>query len=285
MAGEKMEHQTFSKHGLEKAVRKSDFLNVSKEDQEAYREKLILGSMLAAKTRFSAPSNPLSLFRLNGNLVFKLDKHSDRIVERRLTANLRRACGIRAASRSAVIENLKIFLKEGVPFRIYRLDIRKFYESFPKEAIKEKIDSVSRLSSPSKSLIKAILDKHSQIGGNGTPRGLAISSVITELMMRDFDRQIHNNINTFFYSRYVDDIIVITSSDEDSKEFIAGIKKNLPQGLTLNPSKLTVSPKVAPLFTVQVVAPKVVVASFEYLGYKLTISNPYKMRSTRTIEL
>ncbi|WHQ45820.1 hypothetical protein E8D21_19350 (plasmid) [Alcaligenes faecalis] len=44
-------------------------------------------------------------------------------------------------------------------------------------------------------------------------------------MMRDFDRQIHNNINTFFYSRYVDDIIVITSSDEDSKEFIAGIKK------------------------------------------------------------
>ncbi|WP_430538131.1 hypothetical protein [Alcaligenes faecalis] len=54
---------------------------------------------------------------------------------------------------------------------------------------------------------------------------MAISSVITELMMRDFDRQIHNNINTFFYSRYVDDIIVITSSDEDSKEFIAGIKK------------------------------------------------------------
>ena len=85
-----MEHQTFSKHGLSKIIRKGDFLNIPDALQEAYHETLLQESVIAARTKFSEPNNPLSSFRLNGNLVFKLDKHAERIVERKLTINLRK---------------------------------------------------------------------------------------------------------------------------------------------------------------------------------------------------
>ena len=271
-----MEQQTFSKHGLERAIRKSDFLRIPKGDQEAYREKLLMDSLLAAKTKFSGLNNPLSSFTLKRNLVFKLGKHSDRVVERKLTINLRRAFGVRVVSRSATIENLKLFLREGVPFRIYRLDVQKFYESFLKDEIEKKMAANFRLSPQSKSLLASLLEKHSQIGGIGTPRGLPISSVITEIMMSRFDLKIRNNIDTFFYSRYVDDIIVITSGNEDSKSFLEYIENSLPKGLTLNPKKLEISSKVPPLSLVKVTAPKAIVARFEYLGYRFTVSNPKK---------
>ena len=219
-----MEHQTFSKHGLSRIIRKSDFLGVPNAAQEAHYETLLQESVIAAKTKFSEPNNPLSSFRLNGNLVFKLDKHADRVVERKLTANLRRVYEIRTASRSTIIENLKLFLQEGIPFRVYRLDIRKFYESFSKDMICSQIDKTSNLSPSSKLLTKHLLEKHSQLGGNGTPRGLPLSSCISELMMKKFDYQINNTKNVFFYSRYVDDIIVISSSNEDQKEFLDYIK-------------------------------------------------------------
>ena len=276
-----MEHQTFSKHGLSKIIRKSDFLNIPDAAQETYYENLLQESVIAARTKFSEPNNPLSSFRLNGNLVFKLDKHADRIVERKLTANLRRVYEIRTVSRSTIIENLKLFLKEGIPFRVYRLDIRKFYESFSKDMICSQIDKTFNLSPSSKLLIKHILEKHSQLGGNGTPRGLPLSSCISELMMNEFDHQMNNTKNVFFYSRYVDDIILISSGNEDQKEFLDYIKINLPEGLILNPTKLEVSSKVLPLFIVKNIEPKKTVVNFEYLGYKFIVSNPYKVSESK----
>ena len=54
-----MEHQTFSKHGLSKIIRKSDFLNILDAAQETYYENLLQESVIAAKTKFSEPNNPL----------------------------------------------------------------------------------------------------------------------------------------------------------------------------------------------------------------------------------
>src|SRR5450830_1375329 len=127
-----MEHQAFSKHGMEREIRKSDFRKVPKAAQEAYRTNLILTSFLAAKTKFSAPSNPLTKFILRNNAVFKMGRQGDQLVERKLAKNLRIASGVRPLGRSTIVENLRTLLKEGVPYRVYRLDIRKFYESFDK---------------------------------------------------------------------------------------------------------------------------------------------------------
>ena len=54
-----MEHQTFSKHGLSRIIRKSDFLGVPNAAQEAHYETLLQETVIAAKTKFSEPNNPL----------------------------------------------------------------------------------------------------------------------------------------------------------------------------------------------------------------------------------
>ncbi|QAB41367.1 RNA-directed DNA polymerase [Acinetobacter baumannii] len=271
-----MEYQTFSRHGLTKVLRKSDFLNVPKSSQEAYRESLINDSISSAQTKFNGSNPSLSSFKLKGNLVFKLDHHAHTIVERKITSNLRRVCQIQAPNRTNIIGNLKLFLREGVPCRVYRLDIKKFYESFSYTHICKEVDSLYKLSPHSKILIKHILIKHQSIGGRGTPRGLPLSSCISELMMKDFDSQIRNNNNTFFYSRYVDDIIIITSGNEDKSDFLKYIKTILPYGLDLNYNKLEISNKINSIGKVSDVSPKKIVIKFEYLGYKIVVSDPYK---------
>ncbi|MFW6510703.1 antiviral reverse transcriptase Drt3a [Acinetobacter baumannii] len=276
-----MEHQTFSRHGLTKVIRKSDFRNVPKSSQEVYRETLINDSISAAQTKFNKSNPSLSSFNLKGNLVFKLDHHAHEIVERKITYNLRRACQIKAPDRTNIISNLKLFLREGVPCRVYRLDIKKFYESFSYIHICKEVDSLYKLSPHSKILIKDILKKHQSIGGKGTPRGLPISSCISELMMKSFDSQLRNNSNTFFYSRYVDDIIIITSGNEERNDFLKYIKNILPHGLELNYNKVEVSNKINPITRVPDNKPKKVVIKFEYLGYKIIVSDPYKSSDSK----
>lgn len=272
-----MDKQTFSKFGLEKAIRKSDFLWVPKENQEEYRDQLLLQSLDSVKTRFSEPSNPLSSFTLKGNLVFKVDKHPDRIVERKISINLRKAFGVSGTNRSNVIENLNSILKEGIPFRVIRLDIKKFFESIDKEELKKKLFENLKLSPQSKSLTECLLENHSRLGGRGTPRGLPISSILSEIMMADFDLKIRNQSGVFFYSRYVDDIIIVTSGDEDSKDFLKNVNSLLPKGLTLNPKKSVVLQKVSKMTVAKKnTDPKLIVTKFEYLGYKFTVSNPGK---------
>lgn len=279
-----MEYQSFSINGLKKVVRKSDFQGVLKDDQEEYRELLLENAYISAKENFPGLINPLSSFRLNGNLVFKLDEHYHRIIERKLTSNLRKAWGNHSVNRDDIIENLKSLLKEDVPFKIYRWDIKKFYESFDNKKIDTSISNSNKLSPKTKLLLNSVLKNHRAKGGTGCPRGLSISSVITDFLMVDFDYELKNHNDTFFYSRYVDDIIIITSGNEDSQLFQIFAKKNLPIGLVFNDLKSKSSPKIG-------TAPKGklqnddIQYSFEYLGYKLGIKRKTDDRKHRVVDI
>ena len=229
-----MENQTFCKKGLAKVIRKGDYLGIPKINQIAYGDTLLEEAFISAQTKFSFPANPLATFQIKNNLVYKLHRHSDKIVERKLVLNLRKACNIQTSNRSNIIQNLKLLLREGVPYRIYRLDISKFYESIPHPLILEKIHTNHVLSPKTKLLINHLLEMHQTNGGSGVPRGLPISSCISELVMQDFDFKFNNDKNIFFYSRYVDDIILVSSGEEDKKRFLQYLRNSLPEGLTLN---------------------------------------------------
>lgn len=272
----KMENQTFCKKGLTKVIRKSDFLGIPSINQTSYGETLLEESVESAQTKFGFPTNPIVKFKIKKNLVYKLHKHSDRIVERKLALNLRKGFNIQTINRSNIIQNLKLLLQEGIPYRLYRLDISKFYESIPHDIVLEKIYTNHTLSPKTKFLIQHLLQMHKLNGGNGVPRGLPLSSCISELVMQDFDFCIKNYDNIFFYSRYVDDIVIISSSKEDKKCFLNFIEETLPKGLQLNIKKKEVSPNVLPLKKVNNNDPKKIVCVFEYLGYKFTVSDPYK---------
>lgn len=88
--------------------------------------------------------------------------------------------------------------------------------------------------------------------------------------MRDFDNFYRTNQNIYFYSRFVDDIIIITSGYEDKSIFIEDLEKNLkPLQLSLN-TKKQYNKKVERTNK----SINSTVCSFDYLGYNFKVSNP-----------
>lgn len=279
-----MEYQAFSTYRLNKVIRKSDFQNVSMADQDIYREKLLHDAINSVKKEFSDVVNPLSSFKLHGNQVYKIDKHHHRLVERNLTSNLNSISGKKAPNRASIIENLQLLLMEDVPYKIYRWDIKKFFESFDNKEVEKFINQIPNLSPQSKSLLCSILKKHKALGGTGSPRGLSLSSVLTELIMCDFDSKVSAHPDTFFYARYVDDIIIITSANENSQIFRVLAKKNLPKGLQFNELKSQESPIIgkSPITRKQTDEFRY---SFEYLGYKISIKKRTNKDKHRIIDI
>ena len=268
-----MHDQSFSRKTLECVLRKHEFRNVPIASHKAFREAILTDATTSAATCFNAPSNPLTSFPLRGKLVYRLVRLQDELVLRQLVRNLKRCMPRAGEGRSQIVTNLSLLLAEGVPYRVYRLDVRSFYESFQKNEVLKVLKEVSKLSPQSKTLTETLLNSHTAMGGIGIPRGLSLSAVLSDLLMSQFDHLIRSADDTFYYSRYVDDIIIMTSAREKKAEFVTWIKNSLPIGLSLNPNKIEVVEVLSKVEKIKSsCAPPIF--SFDYLGYAFTVSNP-----------
>lgn len=274
-----MYDQSFSRHALERVLRKSDFRKIPAAEQEAFKNDQLTSALAAAFSDFSKPSNPLIFFLLKKKKIYRFNKLADELVARKIRENLKRIVRSRGRGRSVIVSNLKTLLEEGVPYRIYRLDVKSFYESFDAVEVIAKIDGLPRLGPHSKNLMRTILANHANMGGSGIPRGLSLSATISDLMMHDFDQRISSDPSVFFYARYVDDIIILSSSLEDSVPFCQFVESNLPVGLKLNSSKKDIVSAEKRVSPVKKSAPGVVLESlrvlnFDYLGYNFSVDEP-----------
>lgn len=133
-------------------MRKTDFLPVkgkSAADINAYRKDLLSKATLAAETHFNG-KNPIKAFHLKKKSAYKIVSLSDDLVVRKLSKNLTQALVQTTRGREFVVENLRLHMEEGVPYRLYRIDVKSFYESFKKEDVLARVGampSVSRLNS------------------------------------------------------------------------------------------------------------------------------------------
>lgn len=266
--------QSFSRRALERELQKGDFRGIATGNQETFKNALLTEAKAAAFSTFNKPANPLTFFSLKKKVVFQLPNLADELVVRKLCGNLKKLAKSTNRGRSEIVGNLILLLEEGVPYRVYRLDITSFYESFKAIEVAATIDSYSEVSPHSKNLLKSLLTSHASIGGSGVPRGLSLSAVLSDLMMQDFDQRTFSEHNVYFYARYVDDIIIITSSQEQITPFIEVIKKSLPSGLNLNPNKktiITAEKRVTPVKPIPSPEP---LLYFDYLGYRLSVHEP-----------
>lgn len=140
------------------------------------------------------------------------------------------------------------------------------------------LHEIRKLSPQSKTLTETLLNSHTAMGGIGIPRGLSLSAVLSDLLMSQFDHLIRSADDTFYYSRYVDDIIIMTSAREKKAEFVTWIKNSLSPGLSLNPNKREIVEVLSKVEKVKSsCAPPIL--SFDYLGYAFTVSNPTAVKS------
>ncbi|MCH4293809.1 RNA-directed DNA polymerase [Shewanella sp. 3B26] len=108
---------------------------------------------------------------------------------------------------------------------VLRLDIASFFESINIGKVIERIKTDNILSRKSLEIIENTI-KNLKI--SGLPRGLPISSPLSEIFMEEFDESIRSLDGIYYYSRYVDDIIIIsTNSDKSIKSIITKKLKDI----------------------------------------------------------
>lgn len=281
MSGASSFDQSFCIKTLECVLWKRDFLGIPTGSQTAFRDQLLSQALFSAASHFDPPSVPLTGFPLRGKTVYRLARHQDELVERKLRMNLKKCTSLVVNGRSQIVKNLKLLLEEGVPYRIYRLDIRSFFESFQKKHVLDVVASIKNLSPHSRLLIEELLKSHAAIGGNGIPRGLSLSAVLSEILMQDFDQKVRWSNNTFYYSRYVDDIIIVSSAREKVADFLTELCAWLPPGLELNPDKKDIIEASTRVEKENSVVAKNLL-QFDYLGYQFLVKNPTKQQAGKT---
>lgn len=131
---------------------------------------------------------------------------------KKLEANLASLYRLKPANRDEVMKQLIGMISDGFNYHVLRTDISNFFESIPHDRLLKKLKNDQLLSQKSLRLISGILFRYASLAGTpgiGVPRGLGISSYLSELYMRDFDQRVKTIDDVVFYARYVDDIVVL----------------------------------------------------------------------------
>jgi hypothetical protein len=264
-----MYDQAFSETALGHHLRRSDFVGVPSANVGAFRALVLAQAIAATKSQF-ATANPLRSFHVRQKKTYGLVKLENELVARKLTSNLREQIGPLARGRDFIVKALIRILEEATPYRVYRLDVAGFYESIDLKVIARLVFDHSSLSPLSKKLLANLMNHFQSMGGTGVPRGMALSAVLAELVMQPFDKHVCELQGVFFYARYVDDILIVSSAEEDKIKFLETIRNALPAGLHLNNKTETLS-LTDPLTKKN---PGKYRDSVEYLGYTFSVWNP-----------
>mgnify|MGYP001380112816 CR=1 FL=1 len=225
---------------------KKQQLNLEKDQLKEQKEKIIVSELKIVSENISKQNFNLSIMTTKSNLQDKIytivDKPESYFAIKQLQTNLSRLYKVKQSNRNDIIAQIKSLLEDNFPKFIIRTDIEKFYESIPTDKIIKKINEDSLLTSKSKKFIKQILYQYRELSesSTGIPRGIGISAYLSELFMRDFDKNYKLAEDIIYYARYVDDIIIIISpkTDVDIDTYLNDLESNITKlGLKINQNK------------------------------------------------
>lgn len=136
-------------------------------------------------------------------------------VSRHLQNVLKIIYGINPSHRDIIVSRLKSICSDQSPKYIIKADIKDFYESISHKNLTETLHSSSRLSVIAKRILTQILVSYSKLTGlkKGLPRGIGLSAYLSELYMKDLDDYFRSEPDVAFYSRYVDDFVLVYYPD------------------------------------------------------------------------
>lgn len=275
-----MHDQSFNLNSLARELRKSDFIEDKRLRNPMYKDKQIARAVERATVGFDGYSF-LEQVSKKGKSVYFIRDFPDELILRKICSNIIKVLPIVYPSRDQLVSNIKNLISEGVSYRIYRLDLKSFYESIGVEIAKTAVTSNRKLSIPTKRYVAEILDHHRNSSKPGLPRGIGLSGLLSELVMLPFDEDIRKITGVYYYGRFVDDIIIITNRLEDEKIFLEKIKHLLPKGLVLNKSKQIIQTAKNSVIPYKSPSGQSCVVKFDFLGYKFTVFEPLSDGSSK----
>jgi len=229
-------NQSFSQASLSRYFYPQDFFNDPRLSNDIFRNKCLDTSLSIATSLFSGGIS-LDNIKIKQKSGYRVSNLAEKLILRKCAEHLKSALGLSTKHRDQICKELVIFLKEGSPYRIYRLDIQAFFETLDVLRIKSSLRNIEYLSTHTKNLLCSYLDLFKSSFGNGLPRGVEISPALADFSLKEFDENIQKNDEVFYYERFVDDIIIITSSNENQSDFLSDLSTKLLGRLQFNKSK------------------------------------------------
>jgi len=177
---------------------------------------------------------------INDTFEFKIEKKgnyylstdlSNKLILRKLNDNLKRIYKDRQSNRRLIITQIKSLLSDDMPMWILKTDIQSFYESIDVNRLKSKLQEDAILSYHSLKLINQLFEYFSENGVMGLPRGIGLSATLSEIYMRKFDWWVKSKKEIFYFARFVDDIILFCTKEEEITKINERINSRLPKGL------------------------------------------------------
>ncbi len=219
--------------------------------------------------------NPIRKTIIRGKDAFKFIDTRAELATRLISKNIRYNYQVRQSDRHNIISTLLGLLHDGTPYHIYRFDIKEFYESVDRNFLLAQLIEDGKCSPQTIKLLNdlfLIFDYHYI---KGLPRGLSISSTLSEVYLKSFDAAIKKRDDVFFYSRFVDDIIVIASGSTKKSEMEKMIEEALPPSINFHKEAKRnhlVLPKIKNTSS----KPK----EFDYLGYRFNIYESFSSNNS-----
>lgn len=180
-------------------------------------------------------------------------------------------------NREEILSGIIEATSEASPYLVTRCDIRSFYESLDAPVYARKILVDTRTSPDLKIVLREICSQVN-LAIVGAPRGLAISTVLAELALKDFDSQVRKMEGVHRYFRYADDILIFSIPGVLVLKKVEQRIRNL--GMELN--KKTVPVDIASLSSQDSPIPT---ASFSFLGYTFSVEQQVSLWKSRGFEI
>lgn len=222
-----MLNQTFDAKTLLKLTTKRDIINFELgRNTTEYNNSLEKVASHINSTMFSFDS--LRFYSYKGKSVYTIDSVAEHYALKKISDNIRRIYKIKFSSKDEIVNQVVNILADTSSYNIIRLDVKDFFERINFSEIILKLESDNILSESSLKILKKLKNKLPP-DFIGVPRGLSISSVLSEIFMEEIDANIRSIKSVYFYARYVDDIIIISHSNEVSIQLFERIfsKKEL----------------------------------------------------------
>ncbi|WP_162792455.1 antiviral reverse transcriptase Drt3a [Novosphingobium sp. P6W] len=251
---------------IARQFRSSDFRDTSWAIKVSDKAAVVEDAVRIANDGFRTVS-----LRRNGLGDKSIYRHAalhEALLIRHISETLRRITGVRQSDRKSIVKSLIALTSEGIPFGILKFDIKSFYETVNTQDIVDRLRKDAAFSRQSIMLIETFFSALQTQAITGLPRGVGLSATLAEYALRDFDAAISNLPGVRFYSRYVDDGIIVVSDKSDLSLLRNTIADLLPPGLQLNKSKTTPY-KFSPYTKRATIATE---HDIKFLGYSLSIS-------------
>jgi hypothetical protein len=179
----------------------------------------ILTSLSAAEESLNSSEYQVLLsppFRPNAavkELVYKPKRFEDKLYIRHLNRRLCRAYSICQPDRQTIVRQVKELLKADTFLSIVRTDIRRFFRNVDFKGLVERLRMDGFLAVTELRNLNLIAEATAKCQMRGLPWGISICSTLAELCLAEFDSYVRTIPGAYYYQRFVDDIIVFTTSD------------------------------------------------------------------------